>query len=166
MKVEIIKQNGYNFLWIDNYLWMWDIPIERKMQKKIADQAYGDVLVVGYGLGIVQRYLTDNPKVNSIVTVEKHKEVIEACRKEYGRYYGSINCKDFYDFISDVVPERRKKWDCIVGDIWEDIIPEQLPNYKKFKRTALKILKPSGKLLGWGKEYFEYLIEKENNVSR
>ena len=29
-KVEILKQNGYNFLWIDDWLAMWDIPGEIK----------------------------------------------------------------------------------------------------------------------------------------
>jgi len=45
-KVEILQQKGYNFLWIDKNLTMWDIPIERKIQKKIAEQAFGDVLVI------------------------------------------------------------------------------------------------------------------------
>lgn len=34
VKVQILKQNGYNFLWINDYLWMWDIPIERKKDAK------------------------------------------------------------------------------------------------------------------------------------
>ena len=48
MKVELLKQKGHTFLWLDDYLWMWDIPIERKIQKSIANKAYGKVLVAGY----------------------------------------------------------------------------------------------------------------------
>lgn len=38
MKVEILTQKNYNFLWIDDYLWMWDIPVEQALQKKIAEE--------------------------------------------------------------------------------------------------------------------------------
>lgn len=156
MSVKILKQNGYNFLWIDGYLWMWDIPIERQIQKKIADQAYGIVLVAGYGLGIVQQYLMQNKDVNLILTVEQHKKVVDLCYKEYERIYGTLPIYgDFYKF------KNHLKFDCIIGDIWDDITPEQLPKYIKFKNHAQTLLTPGGKILAWGKDYFEYLLEKE-----
>ncbi len=161
MKVEILEQKGNKFLWIDDYLWMWDIPAEQKIQKRLADEAYGDVLVAGYGLGIVQRFLLQNKKINSVVTIEKLIEIKDICLKSYGKLYGSINFMDFYDFGSDIKPEIAKKWDCIIGDIWTDIVPEELEKYKRFKGKAETLIKPNGKILAWGKEYFEYLIEKE-----
>ena len=78
-KVEILKQKGCNFLWINNQLWMWDVPEEVEAYREIASQASGEVLVVGYGLGIVQRVLCSNPEVNSVLTIEKIPEVIEEC---------------------------------------------------------------------------------------
>ena len=65
MKVEILKQKGNYFLWIDDSLWMWDIESERKIQYGLTHEAYGDVLVAGYGLGIVQKYLRNNTNVTS-----------------------------------------------------------------------------------------------------
>ncbi len=161
MKVEILEQKGNYFLWIDDALWMWDIPAEQKIQKRIADEAYGNVLVAGYGLGIVQYYLLENKKVNSVVTIEKYVEIKNECLKKYGILYGSINCMDFYDFGSDIKSEIAMKYDCIIGDIWSEIVPEELEKYKKFKNKAETLIKPNGKILAWGKEYFEYLIEKE-----
>ena len=38
MKVEILEQKGHKFLWINDYLWMWDIPVEQMLQKKIANE--------------------------------------------------------------------------------------------------------------------------------
>lgn len=154
MKIELLKQKGYNFLWINDYLWMWDIPVEREAQKRIADEAYGTVLVAGYGLGIVQEYLTLNNKVTSILTVEKHLELIELCKKEYGKLFGDVLNIDFYEF------DNGTTFDCIIGDIWEDIIPESLEDYKKFKIKAQQLLKLDGKILAWGKEFFEFLIER------
>ncbi len=153
MNVEILQQKGHNFLWIDNSLWMWDIPIERKVQKQMAEKAFGDVLVAGYGLGLVQKYLSENSNVTSITTIEKSKEVIDKVKQIYGEIYGEIILGDFY---SDTIQD---KFDCIIGDIWEDIIPEALEDYKKFKHKAQQLINSNGKILAWGQEFFEYLIK-------
>ena len=154
MKIKILKQNGYNFLWINDYLWMWDIPVERAAQRKLANEAYGEVLVAGYGLGIVQKYLLQNKNVLSVTTIEKNSEVIQLCGKEYGEIYGYVKYLDFYDYNTTF------KFDCIIGDIWEDILPEELEKYKKFKSKAKQLLNSNGKILAWGKDFYEYLIEK------
>ena len=154
MTIEILQQKGHNFLWINNYLMMWDIPIERKIQKEIADKAFGKVLVVGYGLGIVQNYLTENLKVKSVLTIEKFQKVIDKAEETYGKVYGEINIEDFYDY------QTEEKFDCIIGDICEDIIPEALEDYKKFKHKAQQLINSNGKILAWGQEFFEYLIKK------
>lgn len=153
--VQILKQKGCNFLWIDDYLCMWDLPIERQSQRDLADQASGDVLVAGYGLGIVQRYLLKNTSVLSIITIELHQEVIDECKRVYGKIDGIVEIGDFYVLSDD------KKYDCIIGDIWDDILPSQLHKYKYFKQRAISLLKPGGKILAWGQDYFEYLLERK-----
>ena len=150
-KVEILKQNGFNFLWIDNCLWMWDIPVEQRAQKQIANQAYGDVLVAGYGLGVVQRYLSKNPKVTSITTVEKLSAVIKESKKAYGKIYGQVVIKDFYRYKS------KNKFDCVIGDVWADILPEGLGQYRKFEKKAKLLVRRDGKVLAWGQDFFKAL---------
>ena len=154
IRIEIIQHKNHKFLFIDDYLWMWDIPPEKEIQKTIAQKALGDVLVAGYGFGIVQKYLSENPKVKSIITVEKYKEIIKKM-KEFGNISGKIIIDDFYNLPED------KKFDCIVGDIWEEIDAKFLRDYVRFKKKAQKLLKKNGVILGWGKDYFEYLLEKE-----
>ena len=153
-KAKILKQNGNNFLWLGHDLWMWDIPIERKQQKKIADQAFGDVLVVGYGLGLVQYYLAQNPKVTSLTTVEKFPEVVREVKRAFRKTYGNIVIRDFYRFRTE------KKYDSIIGDIWEDITEESLPKYNRFVNRAEPLLKKRGRVLAWGKGFFDYLNTK------
>ncbi len=155
MKIEILKQKGNRFLWINDYLWMWDIPIEQKIQKRIASEAYGNVLVAGYGLGIVQKYLLQNKRVTSVITTEIHPKIEQLCKEEYGRIYGEIINIDFYNY------NPISKFYCIVGDVWEEIAPEGLEEYKKFKNKANQLLYSGGKILAWGKNYFEYLIKGE-----
>ncbi len=113
-------------------------------------------MVVGYGLGLVQRYLLENKKVKSILTIEINEGVLDACKKRFGRIYGKTIIADFFKYKTD------KKFDCIIGDAWEEIAKECLPEYKKFKKSAQKFLKPKGKILAWGQEFFEYLIKRKD----
>src|SRR3989338_7396584 len=95
VKLEIITHRNNKFMFIDGDLWMWDTPRERELQQKLAQQAFGDVLVVGYGFGIVSGYLLQNQKVTSIVTIEKNKRVLEKVQ-EFGELNGKVLIADFY----------------------------------------------------------------------
>lgn len=159
VKVEILEQKGHKFLWIDDRLWMFDIPLEQELQKDIADKCFGEVLIAGYGLGVIQRYLSDNPKVTSFKSVELLPEVVEAAQRAYGRLYGEIEIGDFFRLNS-------KPYDCVVGDIWPDIVPQCLGNYVKFRDKARELAKPSGLILAWGQEFFEYLLATNRQRGR
>lgn len=148
-KVEILKQKGHHFLWIDGECWMWDLPTERKAQAALAEQAYGNVLVAGYGLGLVQRYLLGNPEVTSVLTVESCPGVMEECLRVYGKVYGQVTTIDFFRL------GETAKFDCVMGDIWLDIAPEYLQAYLAFKSKAERLVLPGGKILAWGSECFE-----------
>jgi len=156
---EILRQNGYDFLWIKDGggkpdLWMWNVPNEICAQKQIADQAYGEVLVAGYGLGLVQKLLLENPEVTRVVTCEIEPQVIEVNKKRYGKLWGEIVLCDFCQF------SPGKKFDCVIGDIWLDIMPEYLGDYLDFRKKAKSLVKKRGKILGWGLDYFEYKLKK------
>lgn len=155
-KVEILKQKGYHFLWINDELWMWDIPEEVEAYREIASQAKGEVLVAGYGLGIIQKALCSNTNINSLLTIEKFPEVIEKCRRIFGQIYGNHRIGDFYDF------SPNEKFDCVIGDIWLDSqTPKYLDDYVRFKERAQTLLNKNGRVLAWGLEYFEYLLSQK-----
>jgi len=160
-RAEISNQYGYNFLWLKKdgenpEMWMWDLPEEVEEQKHIADQAYGEVLVAGYGLGVVQKLLLENPKVTRVVTCEINSNVIEACGQTFERLYGDIVVCDFYQFQS------KKLFDCVVGDIWINITPQDLSDYVAFTEKAATLLKEGGKILAWGQDYFEYKLKQSS----
>ena len=156
VKVEVLRLKNHRFLYLDDYLWMWDIPEEQRIQREIANQAFGDVLVAGYGFGIVAKFLLENPEVKSVTTAEKHHEVIDKMG-ELETIYGKVIISDFYE-----LPENEK-YDCVIGDIWAEIDRIFLDDYRKFKEKAQRLLKPDGLILGWGKDYFEYLLERESD---
>src|SRR3990167_6729939 len=113
-EIEIIEFKNHRFLFIDSYLWMWDIPEEVHLQKSIAEKAFGDVLVAGYGFGMVSKFLLENKNVNSVTTVEKYPEIIDKMKK-----FGRIHCDVVISYFFDL-PEDRK-FDCGVGDIVPEI---------------------------------------------
>jgi len=152
VKVEILHHKNHKFMFLDDYLWMWDTPQEIELQEDLAKQGFGDVLVAGYGLGILPKFLLDNPKVKSVTTVEMYKEVLNKM-KEFGKLYGKTIVGDFYE-----LPES-KKFDCIIGDIWPDIDAKFLGDYVKFKTKSKSLLKKNGTILAWGKDFFEYLLK-------
>ena len=120
------------------------------------ENSFGDVLVAGYGYGILPKFLIKNPKVKSVIVVEKYKKIIEKM-KEDGKIYGEVIIYDFYG-----LPEDRK-FDCIIGDIWPDIDAKFLKDYVKFKKKSQKLLKKNGKILAWGKDYFEFLLNEKKS---
>ncbi len=151
--VEILQMRGHHFLWIGNELNMWDIPSELLVQKSLSDQAYGNVLCVGYGLGLVQGYLLENPKVKRVVTIERYQCVIDANKNTFGKLNGHIVIGHFFK------PPICKNFDFVIGDVCADIMPRYLPIYKRFKRKAEEYLKPTGKFITWCGDFFEYLIK-------
>jgi 16S rRNA A1518/A1519 N6-dimethyltransferase RsmA/KsgA/DIM1 with predicted DNA glycosylase/AP lyase activity len=153
-KIEILKHGNCKFMFIEGDLWMWDTPRERELQKNVADKAFGNVLVAGYGFGILTNFLIKNPKVKSVTTVEIYKECIDEMKK-IEKINGKIIISDFYDLPENI------KYDCIIGDIWQDIDSLFLKDYLKFKEKSKKLLNKDGLILAWGQDYFEYLIKNK-----
>lgn len=161
-RIEIHTIRGDTFLYIDDYLWMWDTTQERSEQEWIAGQAFGFVLVAGLGLGVINQFLAANPRVTSIFTVERELGLLEIVEDHYGqkRLGGGAYCvHDFFTYRP--MNPKHTGFDCVFGDIWEDITPRCLPDYVRFKAHAATLLRPNGKILAWGGDFFEYLLKKE-----
>jgi len=60
---------------IDNI--MQDTPDEYNEHQPLWDNATGDVLIGGLGIGFIIQKLMDNSNVNTVTIVEKHQEVID-----------------------------------------------------------------------------------------
>ncbi len=134
-----------DFLYVNNRPLHWDTSLERAGQAEMVKDARGDVLVAGYGLGISQRILMDNPKVTSVVTVEKYKAVIDVCFKRDEDWHGGWVVMDIWDFLKDERYDRY--YDTIIGDIWSGSIAADAGQYKRFRKAAARHLKPGGQIL-------------------
>lgn len=131
---------------------MWDIPVEVKNQQELATQAYGNVLCAGYGLGLLQRLLFQNKRVDSVLSIEILEGVIRECERVYGKIHGDVIIGDFYEY------NTSRKFDCVIGDNWIDQSLRDIESYKRFKIKAKTLIEDGGKVLAWGMDYMEYML--------
>jgi spermidine synthase len=152
IKAEIkqgVTSKGVKFdvLYVNNRPLHWDTPEERAGQAEMVKDCYGDVLVAGYGLGISQQVLMQNPNLDTLLTVEKYRAVLYACKEQYGQWHGQVFVCDIWEYF-----KNRERWtdmlyDCIVGDIWSGSVAADVGQYKRFRKAAKKHLKPGGKII-------------------
>ena len=67
----------YTILYKNGVEIMQDTTSEYKEHTPLWENAKGDVLIGGLGLGLVHQALLDNPEVTSVTIVEKYQEVVD-----------------------------------------------------------------------------------------
>lgn len=77
LRIHSLTENGTS-----SGVWMTDNPAELVAMHEFAQEASGRVLVGGLGLGIVVRYLAQNPRVRDITVVEREQDVIDLIRPQ------------------------------------------------------------------------------------
>lgn len=123
-----------------------DDPQERSVCWEITNQCYGDVLVVGAGIGVVPGLLQVNDNVSSVRVLEEEPEVLRLIAKQF----------DSVRFIEanyfDSIPEVQEKFDCIVIHPWNSFHFEMLPFKNLLAGLCALKLKDlaEGKVFVWG----------------
>jgi hypothetical protein len=119
---------------------MSDTPMEKRTNSFFCLNAHGDVLIGGLGIGMIITAIQDKEDVNSIVVLEKHREVIEMITSQI-----SFNSK-VHIINADVFtwkPQKGQRFDCVYMDIWNyvnsDVYHEEM---KPLKRKYGHYLKP------------------------
>lgn len=106
-----------------------DSKEERETLKKIASEAYGDVLIVGLGLGLADNYFDKvtyveiNPDV--IANYKGKNEVIQA---------------DYFEWAKTT----DRKFDYIYGDIFPFFKVGYIEDWKRFNDISCEMLNPEG----------------------
>ena len=139
----ITSTQGIRVLYHSETFWMSDARKHDHAMKDLADQAHGHVLVGGYGLGLVQRHLVNNPRVASVLTAEINCDVIRAVLDDDGWIWGRVWIGDFFAY------EPGNLFDTVIGDTWADATDEYRDEFERFKLRAPRLIKPGGTVLAW-----------------
>jgi len=173
-----IPPGKYARLSVDGVMYMTDTGHEHYSSLPLLNNAYGNVLVSGLGLGMVIPPLLANPKVDSVCVVEKNTDVVRLVLPPLLRYIQAHT--DFgrsrdlcvskgdvwnWDPYADTLSENRK-FDTIFHDIWPNLGPELLPEFAKLKRRYRKWLNKGGWMGCWAEETCRQLSREKRRELR
>ncbi len=123
--------------------------------KDFLDNAYGDVLILGLGIGFVVFPLLEDSQVKSIDIVEIDEGVIEMVSP-------ILKNKDIHNKVTIIQDsafdyhnkDNKKKYDTIWIDIWEDVRENEMKEAEKLMSDYKKLLKDGGYMDFWTLEKF------------
>ena len=115
------KEFKYPALIKNDYIWMSLIPHEMNTMEKDIDRAYGNVLVLGLGLGYYSYMISNKDDVESVTIIEKDKEIIDIFNKHLETHFRNLNKitiieEDAFKYIEN----NSYKYDFIYADLWHN----------------------------------------------
>lgn len=164
-----IKPGVYSMLKVDGELMMTDTPHEIRTNLDLIENARGDVLIAGLGLGMVLVPLLLNRRVRSVTVVEKSRGVMNLVKprlRKWREHQGMIGAKpapleilnfDIFEWEPD-----GKKWDTIYFDIWPTIGTANLVGGNKLKKKFKKNLRKGGWMAVWVEKEIKAYAKQES----
>lgn len=129
-----LKAGEYKKLTNKNGIVMSNTPMEQITHIKAINNAHGNVLVAGLGLGMYLYNIKDKKNIESITVVEYSDEVIQMVGKYFKKY---DKIKIINDNIFDYIPNI--KYDFAFFDIWSDISEENRKEFQILKEKFSEI---------------------------
>jgi len=124
---EYVKEGKYARLIIDGSVVMSDTDMEKSSNTHVIQNAHGNVLIAGLGLGMIILPLLEKPEVKSITVIEINQDVINLVYP----YLKSDKLTVINADIFEWKPEKMVKFDSIYFDIWTFISLDNLDEIKK-----------------------------------
>jgi len=122
-RCELWLPGTYCCLKIDGFGWMHDIPEEWRKNRIAVDEARGDVLIVGLGLGMILHPILARPEVERVHVLELNPNVRDLVMPSLdgvpGREKLTLEMADGLAWA----PEARRRFDAI----WLDAVPFYSP---------------------------------------
>jgi guanidinoacetate N-methyltransferase len=120
----------------------WERPYMRKLAE-IATRNGGDILEIGFGMGISAGYIVASPLVTRHVVVEANRDVADMARK-FAESEGGGKVRVHEGLSYDVVGAfPDESFDGILHDAYP-LDESEVQNQAHFARTAYRLLRPGG----------------------
>ncbi len=136
---------------------------ERKYMKVLSDIACskgGNILEVGYGMGISANFILSNKKIDSHTVIECHPQVLEKCMILHQDEIKNKKLFTHLGFWQDVVPKlKQNSFDGILFDTYPLSAKEIHCNHFSFFKQAHRILVKGGILTYYSDEKSEFSKE-------
>ncbi len=129
--------------------WMTLLPNETNSQKEAIDEAFGNVVTYGMGLGYFAYMVSQKENVKQVTVVERDESVVDLFKKHILPQFDNkdkikiIVC-DAFEYAEKIAPQQ--KFDFMFADIWHDV-DDGIDLYKRFKN--LEYLNANTKYMYW-----------------
>lgn len=125
---------------------MSDSWMECKTNINFVNNAKGNVLIAGLGIGLIVLAIQDNPDVKNITIIEKDESLKNIVLKQLSKHLNDkINI-----IISDINEfEPKEKYDTIYFDIWNNISGENLDEMNNLSDKFKNHLNKNGTIDSW-----------------
>jgi hypothetical protein len=161
--VMLSCKNPYEFN-MDQSCMMSDTPMEKFTNQRFLNDAKGDVLIAGLGIGLLPASLAEKDDVTSITIIELHQEVIDLVEPLIRKHIKNadkikIIQGDAYKYPKD---HPKEHYDYAYLDIWDSFpgSSDDLDMLNEIISLYDNII-PSGNTTTWGYEYA--LNEQDDN---
>ena len=150
---RVIKPGIYTKLMHNDDIVMSDTPAEKGDAREFIQQAKGQVLINGLGLGWTVEACLQKPEVQYVTVIEISKDVIELVA-EYllDKYPGKITI--IHADALKYTPPKGKKFDAVWHDIWDGICSD---NWK----TMTTLHRKYGKRAKWQSSWARNPVKKK-----
>lgn len=155
-----ISAGDYVKLYVNGTLMMSDTPMEKRTNTDFIDNAHGDVMIAGLGIGLILHNLEEKVKtgeVTSITVYEKYQDVIDLVSPYYKHLPLTVKCADILEYK----PPKDETYDTIYFDIWPTIDTDNLKEIKLL-HNRWKFRKRKG---GWMDSWVKKFLQNENRKS-
>jgi hypothetical protein len=120
----------------NNRLWMSITPNEIETMQEAVDQAFGNVLTFGLGLGYYTYMTSQKDSVASVTVVESNEDIIDLFKKYILPQFknaGKIKIikADAFEYAQQQLSHR--KYDVVFTDLWHDV-SDGIEMYLKMKK--------------------------------
>ena len=130
-------KNKFSYLSLikDDNIWMSVNPNEINTMRPFVNEANGNVLVLGLGMGYIAYMMSLKDEVKSITIVEKDAKIIEIFKAHlFNLFPKKSKIKIIHDDAFRYI-ENNYKFDYIFADLWHN--PEDgIPMYLRFEKFA------------------------------
>lgn len=147
-------EGQYVMLFVKNQIMMSDSNMELITNKEFIQNARGNVLIAGLGLGMILNNILDKPEVLSVTVIEKYKDVIDLVAPKYVNPKLTIHNANVFHWN----PEHDQFFDSIYFDIWPEIIVENLFDMQVLEDRFREHLSQGGNMDCWMKKHLHDLL--------
>ena len=131
---------------------MSDAEYEKITNRAIINQARGNVLIGGLGIGMILIPLLKDKQVKKITVIEKEKDIINLIYSKIKKHDKSNKLELIHSDIFEVDIPKEQKFDVIYFDIWDNVCGDNWKEMKKLKKQFRKNRAVGSTVLCWEEE--------------